>query len=199
MASASNVARMTANTRLVTAALLAAAVVACGLYLVAHTLHAYPSLSGTGGAKAVPMYTTFGETPETMRDVYQRMAYGPVILDWNQKLYFIFLALAIAAAWCAKNLLRSNAGRSMMDVRDHDLAAATLGVNPVRAKLLAFGASSFIAGVAGGVFALQQRTITADYFGISLSIEYVAMIVLGGIGSVWGGSRARSRSSCSAS
>lgn len=163
------------------------AIVTLGLlYLVAHTLHAYPSLSGTGGAKAVPMYTTFSETPETMRDIYQRMAYGPVILEWRQKLYFIFLALAIAAAWSAKNLLRSNAGRSMMAVRDHDLAAATLGVNPVRAKLLAFGASSFIAGVAGGMFALQQRTITVDYFGISLSIEYVAMIVLGGIGSVWG-------------
>lgn len=164
------------------------AIVTLGLlYIVDHVLQAYPSLSGTGGAKAVPMYTTFGESPTAMRDVYERMAYGPVILDFDQKLYFIFLAIAVLAMWTAKNILRSNSGRAMMAVRDHDLAAATLGVNPVRAKLAAFAASSFFAGVAGGMFALQQRTITVDYFNLQVSIEYVAMIVLGGVGTVWGG------------
>lgn len=124
-----------------------------------------------------------------MRDVYERMDYGLVILAWDQKLYFIFLVIAALVAWAAKNLMRANAGRTMMAVRDQDLAAAALGVNPVRAKLLAFGTSSFIAGVAGGMFALQQRMITVDYFGLNgvqVSIEYVAMIVLGGVGSVWG-------------
>ena len=163
------------------------AIVTLGLlYLVAHTLDAYPALSGTGGAKQVPMYVTFGQDPSTMRDVYERMAYGPLILDWDQKLYFCFLVTALVVAWMAKNLLRSNAGRAMMAVRDQDLAAATLGVDPVRAKLAAFAVSSFFAGVAGGMFALQQRTITVEYFNLSLSISFVAMIVLGGIGSVWG-------------
>jgi branched-chain amino acid transport system permease protein len=163
------------------------AIVTLGLlYIVAHTLESYPALSGTGGAKATPMYVTFGQSSADMRDVYQKMAYGPVILAWDQKLYFIFLAIALAVVWAGKNLLRSNAGRAMMAVRDHDLAAATLGVNPVRAKLTAFGASSFLAGVAGGMFALQQRTITVEYFGLQLSIEYVAMIVLGGVGAIWG-------------
>ncbi|MDQ3335475.1 MAG: branched-chain amino acid ABC transporter permease [Myxococcota bacterium] len=163
------------------------AIVTLGLlYLVAHTLESYPALSGTGGQKFTGMYVSFGQTPAEMRDVYERMAYGPVILDWDQKLYFIFVAIALVAAWTAKNLARSNAGRAMAAVRDHDLAAATLGVNPVRTKLLAFGASSFFAGVAGGMFALQQRTITVEYFGLGVSIEYVAMIVLGGVGSVWG-------------
>jgi branched-chain amino acid transport system permease protein len=163
------------------------AIVTLGLlYLVQHTLDAYPALSGPAGQKLTPMYVTFGDTPEGMRDVYDKMAYGPLILDWDQKLYFLFAALAVAAAWTAKNLLRSNAGRAMMAVRDHDLAAATLGVSPVRAKLIAFGASSFYAGVAGGMFALEQRTITVEYFQLPVSIEYVAMIVLGGIGSVWG-------------
>lgn len=163
------------------------AIVTLGLlYLVAHTLDAYPSLSGTGGAKQVPMYVTFGQDPQAMRDVYERMAYGPVILDWEQKLYFCFLAIAVLVAWMGKNLLRSNAGRAMMAVRDQDLAAATLGVNPVRAKLFAFGVSSFFAGVAGGMFAIQQKTITVEYFGLAVSISFVAMIVLGGIGSVWG-------------
>ena len=163
------------------------AIVTLGLlYLVAHTLESYPALSGTGGQKYTPMYSTFGESPDDMRDIYERMAYGPLILVWDQKLYFIFLAIAVAAAWAARNILRSNAGRAMMAVRDHDLAAAALGVNPVRAKLYAFGASSFFAGVAGGMLALHQRTITVEYFGLGVSIEYVAMIVLGGIGTVWG-------------
>ena len=163
------------------------AIVTLGLlYLVSHTLESYQTLSGVGGQKFTPMYVTFGQSPGEMRDVYEKMAYGPVILEWDQKLYFIFLAIALVVAWCAKNLMRSNAGRAMMAVRDHDLAAATLGVNPVRAKLYAFGASSFIAGIAGGMLALHQRTITVEYFNIQVSIEYVAMIVLGGIGSVWG-------------
>jgi branched-chain amino acid transport system permease protein len=163
------------------------AIVTLGLlYLVAHTIESYPSLSGSAGQKYTPMYMTFGQSPDEMRDVYEKMAYGPVILDWDQKLYFIFLVIALFVAWAAKNILRTNAGRAMMAVRDHDLAAATLGVNPVRAKLYAFGTSSFIAGVAGGMLALHQRTITVEYFGIGVSIEYVAMIVLGGIGSVWG-------------
>ena len=163
------------------------AIVTIGLiYLVQHTLYAYPALSGTGGQKLTPMYVTFGDTPEGMRDVYEKMAYGPLILDWDQKLYFSFAAIALAVAWMARNLLRSNAGRAMMAVRDQDLAAATLGVSPVRAKLTAFGASSFLAGLAGGMFALQQRTITVDYFDVPVSINYVAMIVLGGIGTVWG-------------
>jgi branched-chain amino acid transport system permease protein len=163
------------------------AIVTLGLlYLVAHTLEAYPLLSGVGGQKFTAMYTWFGQSPAEMRDVYERMAYGPIILDWDQKLYFCFLVIAVAAAWAGKNLLRSNAGRAMMAVRDHDLAAATLGVDPVRAKLVAFGTSSFFAGVAGGMFALQQRTITVEYFSLQVSIEYIAMIVLGGIGSVFG-------------
>jgi branched-chain amino acid transport system permease protein len=163
------------------------AIVTLGLlYLVAHTLASYPSLSGAGGQKSTPMYSWFGESPAEMRDVYERMAYGPVTLDWDQKLYFLFLAIAALVAWMATNLLRSNAGRAMMAVRDHDLAAATLGVNPVRAKLIAFGASSFFAGVAGGMFALQQRTLTVEYFNLQVSVEYIAMIVLGGVGSVFG-------------
>jgi branched-chain amino acid transport system permease protein len=163
------------------------AIVTLGLvYLVAHTLDSYPALSGAAGHTLVPMYVSFGEPPEAMRDIYARSAYGPVILDWDQKLYFTFAAIAAAAAWTAGNLQRSGAGRAMMAVRDHDLAAATLGVDPVRAKLIAYGASSFFAGVAGGMLALQQRTITVDSFDLTVSIAYVAMIVLGGMGRVWG-------------
>jgi branched-chain amino acid transport system permease protein len=163
------------------------AIVTLGLiYLVQHTLEAYPALSGATGTKHTPMYVMFGQTPDEMRDIYDRKAYGPLILGFDQRLYFLFAVVAVIAAWSARNLMRSNAGRAMMAVRDHDLAAATLGVSPVRAKLTAFAASSFYAGVAGAMFALEQRTLTVDYFHVGLSINYVAMVVLGGIGTVWG-------------
>jgi branched-chain amino acid transport system permease protein len=162
------------------------AIVTLGLlYIVAHVIDSYESLSRFGAASA-PMYTWFGQSPAEMADVYARMEYGPVTLGWDQKLYFIFLLIAVVVAWMASNLHRSNAGRAMMAVRDHDLAAAALGVDPARTKILAFGISSFLAGVAGAMFALQQRTITVEYFDLIVSIDYIAMIVLGGIGTVFG-------------
>ena len=75
----------------------------------------------------------------------------------------------------------------MMAVRDQDLAASVLGVNPARSKVTAFGLSSFLAGIAGGMFALQQQYITIEPpFDLNMSIEYIAMIVLGGMGTVFG-------------
>jgi len=75
----------------------------------------------------------------------------------------------------------------MMAVRDRDLAAASVGVHPARTKLLAFGLSSFFAGVAGAMFGLQQQYITVESpFDLSMSVGYIAMIVLGGIGTVFG-------------
>jgi branched-chain amino acid transport system permease protein len=71
-------------------------------------------------------------------------------------------------------------------VRDHDLAASALGVNPARTKILAFGISSFIAGMAGAMYGMQQQYITVDPFNLNMSVEFIAMIVLGGIGSVFG-------------
>ncbi|HIA01263.1 MAG TPA: branched-chain amino acid ABC transporter permease [Myxococcales bacterium] len=94
--------------------------------------------------------------------------------------------LAVLSSFMAKNLHRSNSGRAMMAVRDHDIAAAVLGVNPAAAKITAFGVSSFLAGVAGSMLAIEQTYLTVDHFNLHLSIEYIAMIVLGGIGTLFG-------------
>jgi branched-chain amino acid transport system permease protein len=93
----------------------------------------------------------------------------------------------VGAAWVGKNLSRSNSGRAMMAVRDQDLAASVLGVHPARSKILAFGVSSFLAGLAGSMFAYQQQYITIEPpFDLNLSVQYIAMIVLGGMGTVFG-------------
>lgn len=74
-----------------------------------------------------------------------------------------------------------------MAVRDHDLAAAVLGISPARTKIIAFGISSFFAGVAGAMFAYQQPVLTVNPpFNLEMSVQYIAMIVLGGIGTVFG-------------
>jgi branched-chain amino acid transport system permease protein len=162
------------------------AIVTIGLlYLVHHVLLAIPQWTGGMSGLRVPIYVWF-ESAESAADIYEAMDYGPITLEFPQKLYFIFLVIAVLVAWSAKNLHRTNAGRAMMAVRDRDLAAATLGVNAARAKIMAFGISSFIAGMAGAMFAMQQRYITVEPFHLHMSVQYIAMIVLGGIGSVFG-------------
>lgn len=163
------------------------AIVTIGLvFFVQHVLHAMPGLTGGGGGLPVPAYVWFGETAEEMDDIHVAMQYGPFILDYQQKFYFVFLLVAGLAVWSAGNLVRSQSGRAMMAVRDQDLAAASLGVHATRTKLAAFGTSSFMAGIAGGMFALQQQYVTIEPFHFAMSVEYIAMIVVGGAGTVAG-------------
>ena len=97
------------------------------------------------------------------------------------------MTIAVMTAWCGVNLRRSNTGRAMAAVRDHDLAASVMGINLARYKIIAFGVSSFFAGVAGAMFGFQQQFITVDPpFNLTMSIQYIAMIVIGGMGTVFG-------------
>lgn len=160
------------------------AIVTIGLiFIVNHALLSLPSLTKGLSGITVPVVSWFGGDPAA---AYEPIELLGLKLTFERKLYFIFLVVAALVCWSAGNLARSNAGRAMMAVRDHDIAAAALGVNPSRTKVAAFGVSSFFAGVAGALYAMQQQYITVDPFNLVLSIEFIAMIVLGGIGSVWG-------------
>lgn len=169
-----------------------------GLYLAIVTLgllfftkHVLISLAPwTGGVKgiAVPMhwwFTSGGSSSVTpFTKVWQ---IGPIQLTFVHKLYVLFLLLACVAAWVAKNLKRSHTGRAMMAIRDHDMAAEAMGIHPAHAKMIAFSVSSFFAGVAGAMFAFSQRYITVDPpFNLAMSVKYIAIIVLGGVGTVFG-------------
>jgi branched-chain amino acid transport system permease protein len=114
------------------------------------------------------------------------MAYGPITLDFSRKLYLLFAVIAVACVWMARNLRHSDAGRAMLAVRDHQLAAGALGIDPARTKITAFALSSFLAAVAGAMFALQQQYLTIEPFNLSMSVDFVAMIVIGGVGTVFG-------------
>ncbi|MFP5341937.1 MAG: branched-chain amino acid ABC transporter permease [Candidatus Limnocylindria bacterium] len=99
---------------------------------------------------------------------------------------YLGLVLMIAAILIARNLERSRMGRAWMAIREDEIAAEMMGVNTVRTKLLAFGLGAAFAGVAGAYQASYQGATTSDFFMFSTSILVVVMIILGGIGNIWG-------------
>ena len=166
------------------------AIVTLGLlFLVDHCLLSLPEWTGGVGGTAVPMYSGLVPAAEagTMGDLIKTTELGPLKLDFDRKLYLLNLAIAAASVLLCSNIRRSRLGRSMMAVRDSDLAAMAIGVRPAQAKIAAFGLSSFLGGVAGSLFAFQQQYITVvPPFDLNMSIQYIAMIVLGGVGSTFG-------------
>jgi branched-chain amino acid transport system permease protein len=115
----------------------------------------------------------------------------PVILGISfardRDYYYIVLLVAALFVYMAFNLARSHIGRSFVAVRDAELAAQTSGVNLRGAKTLAFAISAAYAGIAGALFAPLLGIVTPDGFGLLKSIEFLSMIVVGGIGTVAGG------------
>jgi branched-chain amino acid transport system permease protein len=107
-------------------------------------------------------------------------------LQRGKALYYLTLGLTIATILVALNISRSRVGRAWMAIRDHDIAARVMGVDLVRYKLMAFTVSSFIVGVAGALASLQIRFVNIDVFGLILSIEALAIIIVGGLGSTAG-------------
>lgn len=84
------------------------------------------------------------------------------------------------------NLFRSRVGRAFVAIRDHDIAAEVMGVNLFTYKLLAFAVSSFFVGLAGALTAHYRVIVTWERFTIETSVLYLAMIIVGGLGSVAG-------------
>ena len=111
-------------------------------------------------------------------------------VSFKQKLYGLFLVLTSLVVWLSWAIQHSRLGRAMMAVRDRDMTAAVIGVNPARVKFIAFGISSFLAGVAGAMYAYAHPTISLDStgapFSLTMSVLYLAMVVLGGIGTTFG-------------
>ncbi|MCW2306057.1 branched-chain amino acid ABC transporter permease [Rhodobium gokarnense] len=102
--------------------------------------------------------------------------------------YLFCLSFLFVFAWIARNLVRGRIGRSWMAIRDMDIAAEIIGVNPLRTKLSAFAVSSFYIGMAGALFfALWQGAAeVTEAFGINQSFMVLFMIIIGGLGSIFG-------------
>jgi len=106
--------------------------------------------------------------------------------DTEGRMYYLLFGFAAASLLLVANVMRSKYGRAFVSIRDFYLSAEIVGVNLFRYKLIAFGLSSFLAGVAGGLWGHYTGYISAEQFNIGLSISYLAMIIIGGLGSVLG-------------
>lgn len=105
----------------------------------------------------------------------------------GENLYFYVVLFHLLALFLfATNLLRTRDGRAFIAVRDHYLSAEVMGINLTRYKILAFGISTFYAGVAGALMAHYVSFVSSESINILLSIQFFAMIIIGGMGSVMG-------------
>ena len=111
---------------------------------------------------------------------------GPNTEPWAQ--YLICLVFLVVLALVARNLTRGSLGRTWMAIRDMDIAAEIIGVNPLKAKLTAFAISSFFVGVSGALFfAVYLGAVeVGEAFGIQKSFLVLFMIIIGGLGSIFG-------------
>jgi branched-chain amino acid transport system permease protein len=104
----------------------------------------------------------------------------------DRTFYYVIFFFFVVMAWVAVNIVRTRFGRAFIAIRDNDRAAEGMGIPIFRYKLLAFAVSSFYAGFAGALFAYYMMSITPEPFNLWLSIEIIAMIIIGGLGSITG-------------
>jgi branched-chain amino acid transport system permease protein len=111
---------------------------------------------------------------------------GTMVLDSQRHMYYFLLVFVVLAIVGTMNLMRSRVGRAFIAIRDQDIAAEIIGINIFRYKLLAFAISSFYAGVTGVLYTYFLGIANYEQFQIGVSIDYLAMIIIGGLGSVLG-------------
>src|SRR5512134_231220 len=118
--------------------------------------------------------------------VVPRPSLAGFTFESDRSYYYIVLAFAVVMVLFATNLIRTKTGRAFMAVRDHYISAEIMGINLYKYRLLSFGISSFYAGVAGALFGHSLKFVSSEQFNIGVSIVYLAMIIIGGLGSIIG-------------
>jgi branched-chain amino acid transport system permease protein len=111
---------------------------------------------------------------------------GSMVLSSQRAMYYFLLVFVALAILGTMNLVRSRIGRAFIAIRDQDIAAEIIGIDIFRYKLLAFAISSFYAGVTGVLYTYFLGIANYEQFQIGVSIDYLAMIIVGGLGSVLG-------------
>lgn len=111
---------------------------------------------------------------------------GPLELNTPMRWYFFLLPLVALVYWGFANTLRTREGRALMAMRDHELAATAVGADVRILRLKAFGLSSAVAAMAGALHAYFMSNVSSETFGISFAIQFIAMIIIGGLGSLSG-------------
>jgi branched-chain amino acid transport system permease protein len=157
-------------------------VVTIGLVFVGeHLWKNWRSLTGGPGGRNVSASTKIGPF-----DMEGLKLFGHEFTKEQSVFWFLWLVVAVMCL-LAKNLVRTRPGRAMQAVRDRDLSAEVIGVSLTRYKIGAFAVSSALAAVCGALYAVfLQGFVSYTDFSLVVSINFVAMIIIGGLGSVWG-------------
>jgi branched-chain amino acid transport system permease protein len=113
-----------------------------------------------------------------------RLGAWPLATDTAR--YYLVAAVTVLLVAAAMNLARTRTGRALLAIRESEIAAEASGVPVARYKTIAFGVSAFYTGVAGGLFAFVVGFLSPDAFDVFLSVDFVVMIIVGGLGSVPG-------------
>jgi branched-chain amino acid transport system permease protein len=131
---------------------------------------------------------TNGKKGITPLDVPAIPGYGELpIQDFNLRpWYWLALVMVLFVLFCNVRLRDSRLGRAWIAVREDEVAATSMGIPAVKTKLLAYAAGAAFGGMAGAFLGAYQRTVNADQFEFSFSILILAMVILGGLGSIWG-------------
>lgn len=158
------------------------AVVTLGLvFLGQHVLFNSTWLSGGPQGRAFPSVTIGSLDFHT-----DTLALGPVIIESNGLYYYLAAGVLVVTTLYARNLIRTRPGRAMLAVRERPASAAVMGVNVARTKVSAFAVSSFLAGISGALYVSYVGFAAPAQWDVLLSIQYVAAIVIGGMGTVGG-------------
>ena len=111
---------------------------------------------------------------------------GPWHLNTDRDFYYLLIPITVVLTAAARNLVKTKVGRAFISIRDADIAAETMGVNLMYYKTLAFAVSAFYTGIAGGLYAFVLRFIEPEVFTLMMSILFLVMVVVGGLGSIFG-------------
>jgi branched-chain amino acid transport system permease protein len=154
------------------------AIVTLGLVFIGQFLfREWTTLAGPPDiGRPAPVPTLFGTRIDVDGDFLTRI----------QKVYFLMLVLLVIFGVLARNLVRSRTGRAFAAIRDRDIAAAVIGVNLTRYKVIAFAISSFYAGVAGALLYIIPQTFIPGNFNLLVSVQFIAMILIGGVATISG-------------
>ncbi len=118
--------------------------------------------------------------------VIPRPSIGGYVFESDRSYYYVVLVIAALMVLFAVNIVRTRTGRAFMSVRDHYISAEIMGINLFKYRILSFAVSSFYAGVAGALFGHSLKFVSSEQFGIGVSVTYLAMIIIGGMGSILG-------------
>jgi branched-chain amino acid transport system permease protein len=107
-------------------------------------------------------------------------------LRGDRQYFYVVLAYVLMSYLLVTNLMRTRDGRALVAIRDHYLSAEIMGINLTKYRTLSFGLAAFFAGIAGALYAHYQLVVSNEGFGIERSILFLAMVIIGGTGSIMG-------------